>query len=139
MIATSHRAATLQDLQTLAGFHDPAGNAVSFYFKPGQGEAAERDAMIAQLRARSIISDSFGQEKPHSGLLRDLDAVMKISEETEAGAPMKVVFACHDQGVWEEFDLPSGQRIVRIEAGKQFDLAPLQRLLQQGAPGGPVH
>ena len=67
MIATSHRAATLQDLQTLAGFHDPAGNAVSFYFKPGQGEAAERDAMIAQLRARSIISDSFGQEKPHSG------------------------------------------------------------------------
>lgn len=126
-----HRAVTREDLQALGCVHDPCGHAVSFYYKPGPGKLVERDAMIVNLRARDIISNSFGGDKPNSGLLRDLDDVLKICEEcTDQHGPLKVVFACQEQGVWEEFDLPSSAiRIVRLEVGTQFDLTPLMRLM----------
>ena len=98
---------------------------------------AERDAMIVSLRARDIISNSYGQEKPNSSLLRDLDALMKVSEEAGVpDAPLKVIFACHEQGIWEEFELPVGRRMVRLEAGDAFDLTPLRSLLEVDERGG---
>lgn len=129
-----HRAPTREDLQRLARIQDPSGNAVSFYFKPGPGNLAERDSVIVNLRARDIISNSFAGEKPNCSLIRDLDDVLQISEEcTAEQSPLRVVFACRNQGIWEEFELPSSvARLVRLEVGRQFDLAPLMRLLQAG-------
>jgi hypothetical protein len=92
--------------------------------------------MIVSLRARDIISNSYGQEKPNSSLLRDLDAVMKISESSVLDAPLKVIFACHEQGIWEEFELPVCRRMVRLEAGDAFDLTPLRSLLEVDERGG---
>lgn len=127
-----HRAATREDLQNLARVQDVGGHAVSFYFKPGPGSLVQRDAMIVNLRVRDIISNSFMGEKPSGGLIRDLDDVLQLSEEHTGDQPLlKVVFACRNQGVWEEFELPSSViRMVRLEVGKQFDLAPLMRLMQ---------
>jgi hypothetical protein len=130
-VSSAHRAPTRQDLEMLSKLRDLGGHAVSFYFKPAEGKLSERDAMIVNLRARDIISDSYGQERPNLPLLRDLDAVMKISEDSgSADAPLKIVFACHEKGIWEEFEVPSAKHIVRLEAGDAFDLTPLRRLLQ---------
>lgn len=97
--------------------------------------------MIVNLRARDVISNCFGQGKSNSGLLRDLDALLAISEESaDPHAPMKVVFACHEQGIWEEFELPSSAiSFVRLEVGTQFDLAPLQRLVSPEGPTSLTH
>jgi hypothetical protein len=134
VVHSSHRAPTRHDLARLEKLGDAGGHAVSFYFRPGEGKLAERDAMIVNLRARDIISNSYEQDKPNLCLLRDLDAVMKLSEDaSRPDASLKVVFACHDRGIWEEFDLPCDKRIVRLEAGDSFDLAPLRRLLETEA------
>lgn len=135
-IHTTPRVPTPWDLEILSRLRDASGHAVSFYFKPGEGKLAERDAMIVSLRARDIISNSYGQEKPNSSLLRDLDAVMKISESSVLDAPLKVIFACHEQGIWEEFELPVCRRMVRLEAGDAFDLTPLRSLLEVDERGG---
>jgi hypothetical protein len=88
------------------------------------------------LRVRDIISNHFLCGDKGHGLLRDLDSVLELCEARvgEPG-PATVVFACHDRGIWCEFTVPASSRIVRLEAGKQFDLEPLMRLLRsQEAP-----
>ncbi len=133
--AARGRAITQDDLKALAQFCDERGHAVSFYFKPGAGPRSQRDGMLVNLRAHDIISNDFLRGEKNHGLLRDLDAVLEVSEAVDHDGPMKVVFACHDQGVWQEFSLPSSERIISLEAGKRFDIGPLLRLLQtEGAP-----
>jgi hypothetical protein len=127
------RAVTEADLKSLAEFHDEHGHAVSFYFRPGDGTGSERDGTLMNLRVRNIISNHFLCGEKSHGLLRDLDAVLELSEtKTEQPGHVKVVFACHDQGIWCEFTVPSSARIVRLETGKEFDVAPLLRLLHAG-------
>ena len=131
--AAKPRVITEDDVRALSRFHDESGHAVSFYFKPGHGPGSERDGMLMNLRARDIISNDFLRGEKSHGLLRDLDAVLELSEEAVDGeGPVKVVFACHDRGVWQEFSVPSSARIIRLEAGNQFDVGPLLRLLQKG-------
>ncbi len=125
------RPVTDDDLKALAQFRDERGHAVSFYFKPGEGPRSGRDGMLLNLRAHDIISNDFLREDKSHGLLRDLDAVLEISEGMEQTGPMKVVFACHDQGVWQEFSVPASARLIRLETGKQFEIGPLLRLLHK--------
>lgn len=135
-VCRTHRAPTCQDVENLSKVRDAGGHAVSFYFKPGEEKLAERDAMIVNLRARDIISNSYGQEKPNLSLLRDLDAVMKIAEDADGPeSPLKIVFACRERGIWEEFEIPTSNRIVRLEAANSFDLSLLRRLAQLNEPG----
>ncbi|HEX7285939.1 MAG TPA: hypothetical protein VF532_07135 [Candidatus Angelobacter sp.] len=125
------RVVTEADLKSLAEFHDEHGHAVSFYFRPGDG--SERDGALMNLRVRNLISNHFLCGEKSHGLLRDLDAILELSEaKTEQPGQVKVVFACHDQGIWCEFTVPSSARIVRLEAGKKFDVSPLLRLLHPG-------
>lgn len=130
--------ATEDDLKSLSQFHDEQGHAVSFYFRPGTGTGSERDGMLMNLRARDIISNHFLCGDKGHGLLRDLDAVLELCEAgMQQSGPVKVVFACHDQGIWREFSVPSSARIVRLEAGKEFDLAPLMHLLHTDGGASP--
>lgn len=127
------RVITEDDVRALARFRDESGHAVSFYFKPEPGPSGEHDAMLMNLRARDIISNDFLRGEKNHGLLRDLDAVLELSETVvDHEGPLTVVFACHDRGVWQEFTVPSSVRIARLEAGKQFEVGPLLRLLQNG-------
>ena len=129
--AEKPRVITQDDVNALARFCDESGHAVSFYFKPGSGPNKERDGMLMNLRAHDIISNDFLRGEKNHGLLRDLDAVLELSEEAVSGeGPVRIVFACHDRGVWQEFSLPSSARIVRLEAGNRFEVGPLLRLLQ---------
>jgi len=129
--APPSRVITEDDLNALSQFCDERGHAVSFYFKPGAGPRSQRDGMLVNLRAHDIISNDFLREEKSHGLLRDLDAVLEVSEGVEHEGPMKVVFACHDKGVWQEFSVPFSASIIRLEAGKQFEIGPLLRLLRK--------
>jgi hypothetical protein len=126
------RLVTEEDVKALSRFRDESGHAVSFYFKPEPGPRGEHDGMLMNLRARDIISNDFLRGEKNHGLLRDLDAVLELSESlVDQEGPLTVVFACHDRGVWQEFVVPSSARIVKLEAGKQFEVGPLLRLLQK--------
>ncbi len=118
-----------QDISFLAEFEDNRGHAVSFYFKPAPGAGGQRDAMLMNLRVHDIITNDFGRGHRSHGLLRDLDAVLEKAEQASDCSQLKVIFACHDRGIWREFDVPASGRMVRLEAGKRFDLAPLLRLM----------
>jgi hypothetical protein len=122
---------TTRDLESLSQFRDETGHAVSFYFRPATGAGGERDGMLMNLRVRDIISNHFLCGDKGHGLLRDLDSVLELCEaRVDETGPATVVFACHDRGIWHEFTVPSPIRIVLLEAGNQFDLEPLMRLLR---------
>lgn len=118
-----------QDISFLSEFEDSRGHAVSFYFRPSSGAAGERDAMLINLRVHDIITNDFGRGHRNHGLLRDLDAVLEKAEGASDSGPLKVIFACHDRGIWREFEVPASGRMVRLEAGKRFDLGPLLRVM----------
>lgn len=125
---------TREDLKTLADFRDENSHAVTFYFKPAGGANAARDAKVVQLEARDVISSAFATGLRKSGLLRDLDEILQISENApESEGLMKVVFACRERGVWLEYDIPAEGRHVRLHVGNHFDLAPLLRALDASA------
>lgn len=129
-VASTARVVTREDLKALADFRDESGHAVTFYFKPGGGANAARDAKLVQLESRNVISNAFATGFRKSGLLRDLDEVLQISENAEESeAKMKVVFACRERGLWLEYDVPTEGRHVRLHVGNHFDLAPLLRAL----------
>src|SRR5262249_25614582 len=122
LVATASNAeaalVTREDVLPLETFHDSNCHAISFYYRPGEGNLAARDAMAVNLRARDIISNHFGAGKPCSGMLRDLDAVLHAVElASNHEAPLKVIFACYARGIWREFELPSSQRRVKLAAG----------------------
>ncbi|HEX2327119.1 MAG TPA: hypothetical protein VHN74_00235 [Candidatus Angelobacter sp.] len=124
------------DLVVLGNFSDENGHAVSFYYRPVESSHASYDSMLLNLRVRDIISNSFSVERRTSGLLRDLDHCLELAEQTPAEyQAMRAVFACHDRGIWMEFEVPSSAHLVRVEARKSFNLGPLLRAMeQQGTP-----
>lgn len=127
----AHRPST-DELNDLSKFRDEAGHAVTFYFHPSPGPNARRDATAMEFRARDVFSDHFSPEQHNSGLLRDLDHCMQIVEETTgADSQLRIVFACHDRGIWKEFLVPFQGRMLQLEAGTNFDVAPLQALCRE--------
>ena len=120
------------DLLALGKFADDNQHAISFYYRPGDSTRGAHDAMLLNFRVRDIISNSFSPERRTSGLLRDLDHCLEIAEQTPEEYPcLRAVFACHDRGIWMEFEVPSSVHLVRVETGSSFNLGPLLRALEQ--------
>lgn len=120
------------DLLALGKFSDEKKHAISFYYRPGDETHGSHDAMLLNFRVRDIISNNFSAEHRTSGLLRDLDHCLEIAEQTPEEYPcLRAVFACHDRGIWMEFEVPSAVHLVRVETGNTFNLAPLLRALEQ--------
>ncbi len=126
---------TSEQFALLEQFSDETGHAVSFYFKPAPGRDAELDLLALRIKARDMFSRDFEAGRKSTGLLRDLDGCLEAAEMAAEGddAPLKVVFACHDRGIWLEYELPSRARLLRMEAGRKFNLEPLFRRLSAAA------
>ena len=119
-----------EQLEMISHFYDEGGHAVSFYFKASLPQCkGDLDLLAMNDRVRQLISRDFQQGHINTGFVRDLNHCLEVAEQNlKPTSSLKIVFACHKQGIWLEYDLAVSGHIVRMEAGTHFHVAPLMRL-----------
>ena len=131
------RVVTRENLSTLAAFCDQKATAVSFGFGcVTTPDSAHREEVIATKRlVQEVIASSAPESAPPARLAKDLEEIVAVAATIRLHpSRLRLVFACGEQDVWQEFDLPSTKRLSFLRVGRRFDLAPLMLALQSVAP-----
>jgi len=122
---------TREDLRQLAQMESPKGCAVSFYFQPTtpQNKSHKEESIQAKdlVRAAERAADRCGA---NGAAHHDLQRILAIAEHLRGNhTRAKAVFACSEQGIWREFDLPARLRSIQIFVNNRFHLRPLAAIL----------
>jgi Bacterial archaeo-eukaryotic release factor family 10 len=118
-----------QDLQRLASLWSDAQNAISLYFpSKTPADVAHREEPIL---VKEQIHEKLGTRKVKSqGERDDIARLLEMAASFKGNhGRARVVFACGDHGVWQEFDL-TGSFNLRLDVGPAFTLAPLVQELE---------
>jgi peptide subunit release factor 1 (eRF1) len=118
---------TRADIRELANFHSPEGCAVTFYYQPATpANRSHRDEaiMVKDLVNHALrAAEKNGCQKDAS---RDLQRILEMTDALRNnGRKAKAVFACADQGLWREFDLPAHLPKTNLMLNRRFHLKPL--------------
>ena len=118
---------TREEIRQLAQVESPARCAVSFYFQPQtpQNKSHREEAILVKDLVRETMRKAV--RNGHQAALRaDLDRILQIAEGLHGNHSRgKVIFACHEQGIWRELDIPPrvGQSAISVDS--RFHLRPL--------------
>src|ERR1700733_10496581 len=124
-------------IRQLTEFHDEKSCALSFYYQPTTPSNKAHKEIAIQIKdlareAQRKLEDQFrDKDKEAKGCARaDLDRIMRLTSEFRSnGVHAKAVFACAEQKLWLEYDLPPQLSGTQIFIGRHFHLRPLARLL----------
>ena len=109
---------------------DPKGTAVSFYFQPRtpQNKSHREEAILVKDLVRDALREA--ERRGGNGAVRaDLQRILEMAEQLHGNhARAKAVFACHEQGIWREFDLPSQIARTQLIVNQRFHLKPLAEI-----------
>jgi hypothetical protein len=125
---------TREDLRQLAQVESPEGCAVSFFFQPQtpQNKSHKEEAILVKDLVRNALRAAERQGN-HCGARADLERILAMAEHLQGNrARGKAVFACAEQGLWREFDLPALLPETQVVVKYRFHLRPLVPLV--GAP-----
>ena len=127
---------TRENLLELANFCDEHAHALSFYFSLASiGDKSHKEEVITIKRLIQEVSGKFAPEPTPATLSKDLEDILAVAEEIRLNpARLRVVFACGEKAVWEEFDLPASRSISRLQLGRHFHLLPLMAAMQTCEP-----
>ena len=125
-----------ESLLELAGFCDEQAQALSFYFRPPATPDSSHRAEIVVIKGLiRQVQDNCAPQKVPTALAKDLDEILVTAQDiSHRPGGLKVIFACREMKLWQEFELPAGRSISILEAGRRFRLAPLLSALQACAP-----
>ena len=118
---------TREEIRQLAQVESTEGCAISFYFQPHtpQNKSHREDAILVKDLVRDALRKAE-RNGNHAALREDLARVLQIAEGLHGNHSRgKVIFACHDQGIWREADIPSRQEYSQITVNSRFHLRPL--------------
>lgn len=118
---------TREEIRQLAQVESTEGCAISFYFQPHtpQNKSHREDAILVKDLVRDALRKAE-RNGNHAALREDLAKVLQIAEGLHGNHSRgKVIFACHDQGIWREADIPSRQEHSQITVNSRFHLRPL--------------
>jgi peptide subunit release factor 1 (eRF1) len=118
---------TREEIRQLAEFTSPAGCAISFYFQPHtpQNKSHREDAILIKDLVRNAMRKAE-RNGNHAALREDLEKVLHIAEGLHGNHSRgKAVFACREQGVWHELDIPPRPEQSQITVNSRFHLRPL--------------
>ena len=130
-------------IRQLTEFHDEKSCALTFYYQPttpstkAHKEVAIQIKDLAREAQRKLEHQSRDRDrdrdrnKDAKGCVRaDLDRIVRLTSEFRSnGVHAKAVFACAEQDLWLEYDLPPQLPGTQIFIGRHFHLKPLARLL----------
>jgi peptide subunit release factor 1 (eRF1) len=130
--ARAKRVVAPEDLLALARFCDPKGNAVSFACGgAATQDNAHREEAIAIKRFVQETTGNFASQPAPACLSKDLQEILVVAEQVRFNPNrLRLAFACREQRVWQEFDLPYNRPLSFLRVGRRFHLAPLMLALQ---------
>jgi peptide subunit release factor 1 (eRF1) len=118
---------TREEIRQLAEFESPAGCAISFYFQPQtpQNKSHREEAIMAKDLVRDALRKAE-RNGTHAVLREDLEKILSIAEGLYGNHSRgKAIFACREQGIWRELDIPSRPEKSQITVNSRFHLRPL--------------
>jgi peptide subunit release factor 1 (eRF1) len=123
-------------IRELAEFQDTNSSALSFYYQPSTPSNKAHKEVAIQVKdlardvQRLVESGDFAGKVAKESMRADLDRITGMAGELRSnGAHAKAIFACADQNVWLEFDLPPQLPGTQLFVDRHFHLKPLARLL----------
>lgn len=118
---------TRDEIRQLAQFESPAGCAISFYFQPHtpQNKSHREEAIMVKDLVRDALRKA--ERNGHQTVLReDLEKILNIAEGLYGNHSRgKAIFACRDQGIWRELDIPPRPEPSQVRVNSRFHLRPL--------------
>ncbi len=118
---------TREEIRQLAQFESPVGCAISFYFQPHtpQNKSHREEAILVKDLVREALRKAE-RNGNHAALREDLEKVLKIAEGLHGNHSRgKAIFACREQGIWHELDIPPRPDQSQIRVNSRFHLRPL--------------
>ena len=121
-----------EQMRELADFKDQKSCAVSFYFQPStpRNKAHKEDTILIKDLAREAMRSL--ETKSEKGVrTRRHRAYHQIcpAELRSNGTHAKAVFACANQKIWREYDLPPTLGSTQLFVDRHFHIKPLAHLL----------
>ena len=118
---------TREEIRQLAQFESPAGCAISFYFQPQtpQNKSHREEAIMAKDLVRDALRKAE-RNGTHAVLREDLEKILTLAEGLHGNHSRgKAIFACSEQGIWRELDIPPRPEPSQITVNSRFHLRPL--------------
>jgi len=118
---------TREEIRQLAQFESPTGCAISFYFQPQtpQNKSHREEAIMVKDLVRDALRKAE-RNGNHLVLREDLERVLNIAEGLHGNHSRgKAIFACREQGIWRELDIPPRPEQSQITVNSRFHLRPL--------------
>jgi peptide subunit release factor 1 (eRF1) len=118
---------TREEIRQLAQFESPAGCAISFYFQPQtpQNKSHREEAIMSKDLVRDVLRKAE-RNGNHTILRQDLEKILNIAEGLHGNHSRgKAIFACREQGIWRELDIPPRPERPQIRVNSRFHLRPL--------------
>jgi len=118
---------TREEIRQLAQIESPSRCAISFYFQPETPQnKSHREEVI---RIKDLVRETLRRSERNgnnAALREDLNRVLQIAEGLHGNHSRgKVIFACREQGIWRESDIPPRLGHSRISVSSRFHLRPL--------------
>jgi len=125
---------TREEIRRLAQVESPAACAISFYFQPQTPQ--DRSHREETILVKDLVRDALRQAERtgnHQALREDLQKVLQKAEALYGNHSRgKAIFACREQGIWRELDLPARLGRSQIRVDSRFHLRPL--VMAQSGP-----
>jgi len=118
---------TREEIRQLAQFESPAGCAISFYFQPHtpQNKSHREETIMVKDLVRETLRKAE-RNGNHTVLREDLERILNIAEGLHGNHSRgKAIFACREQGIWRELDIPARPEPSQIKVNSRFHLRPL--------------
>jgi len=118
---------TREEIRQLAQFESPSGCAISFYFQPHtpQNKSHREEAILI----KDLVRDALRKAERNgndAALRQDIEKVLEMAEGLHGNHSRgKAIFACREQGIWHEFDVPPRLGRSQITVNSRFHLRPL--------------
>ena len=118
---------TREEIRQLAQIESPSACAISFYFQPQvpQDKSHRNEVILIKDLVRECLRKAE-RKRNHGALREDLQRILEIAERLHGNHSRgKVIFACQEQGIWRELDVPARLGRSQIAVNSRFHLKPL--------------
>jgi peptide subunit release factor 1 (eRF1) len=118
---------TREEIRQLAQLESPSRCAISFYFQPQtpQDKSHRQEMILVKDLVRETLRKAE-RNGNHAGLREDLRKILEVAEYLHGNHSRgKVIFACTEQAIWRELDVPPRLGRSGITVNSRFHLKPL--------------
>ncbi len=121
-------------IRELAAFESPTNCAITFYFQPAtpQNQSHRGESILVKDLVREALREAEKQGGKNECARRDLRRILDVAESLHGnGRRGKAIFADHDRGIWQEFDLPAWLPGTQLIVNRRFHLKSLASVLER--------